>query len=462
MQNDLQRVTWREYVLVLLACVVATLAAFAYKFDVRFPYEDEFQYLGHGYSLFAFNTFAEVQDPAKALEENMFFPPLYPFFLSVLMHLDTTFANSVQCVLTWKFVSKETVCQPDYGIALWMQALLASLTMFFVWATSWRLSRNKKIAWIAVGLALISKVAFTYSNFFLTGALTLPLSAGFGWTLVRAWQDRDMRSAGLCGFFFALLVMTRAGWDYSLLVVLPSFFAIGLLSWSQKKWRAFLPLVVFVAVYGAALSPWMMRNYSQFETYSLTKSYGALSLTHRIPYNHMRFDEWAVSFIYWLPSFGDNLAAKLFDKERYDRLDFGSPNGFYTSERRFLRERYVENGAGRDLFTYYIEDEIVGNLAKHSFVSIAMVWRGMFVGKYWGLVAWLFAMPLLIYAMRKGWGALIVLSLPPLFNLGLAAFVSVSIPRYNTPLIPLLAFSMAYVGYNWYMKRKHGKENNVR
>ena len=446
----------------LLGCMVATLAAFAYKFDVRFPYEDEFQYLGHGYSLFAYNVFAEVQDPSKALEPNMFFPPLYPFFLSVLMHLDGTFASTVQCVLQWKFVTRETVCQPEYGIALWAQAVVASFTMFFVWATSWRLSRNKTIAWIAMGLALLSKVSFTYSNFFLTGTMTLALSAGFGWALVRAWQDRDIKSAIPCGIFFALLVMTRAGWDYALLVVVPVFIVIGILSWSQQKWRGFLPLVVFVAVYAAVLSPWMMRNHSQFDTYALTKSYGALSLTHRLPYNHMRLDEWAAAFIYWLPSFGDNLSAKLFDKEHYERLDFGSPNGFYTSERRFLSERYQQNGAGRDLFTYYIEDEIIGNLAKHSMVSIAMVWRGMFVGKYWGLVAWIFCLPLLIYALRKGWGALIVLSLPPIFNLGLASFVSVSIPRYNTPLIPLLAFSVAYIGYNWYMKRKTRKENHAR
>jgi len=125
------------------------------------------------------------------------------------------------------------------------------------------------------------------------------------------------------------------------------------------------------------------------------------------------------------------------DKKHYERLDFGSPIGFYTSERGVLSKRVAENIGDRDLFTYYIEDEIIGNLPKHSLVSLAMVWRGMFVGKKWGLVAWVFCLPLLIIAVRRRWGALIVLALPPIFMMGLSSFVSVSIPRYNLPLIPI-------------------------
>jgi hypothetical protein len=439
----------RELLIVAAISVLATAVMFYLKHPPRFPYADEYEYLGYAFGLHHFDVFARVTNPNTMPSADMYFPPLYPYFLALLMDMDDTFSAATQCFLNNLFVVggvvTESGCAPRYGIIIPAQILIGGLVPLFVWGTAWRLSGSTKIAVMAAILAFTSRSHPYYANHFLTEALTLPLAAALGWAMVAAWQDRTAKTAAMSAALFGMLVLTRAGWSYALLVIVPIFVCMGMVSWRARGMRAFMPLVVFGVVYGAVLSPWIIRNTAMFDTPALTGGYGATALMHRLPYNRMTDDEFVVAFIYWLPDFGDTLAAKLFPPEHYQRLNFGYAEGFYTSEQRaFAVEANAKRG-DQDMFDYLIEHEILGNLTQHVTVTLAMVWRGMFVAKYWGLVTWLFFLPLLIYGLYRRWGGLIVLALPPLFMLGLNAFVSVSIPRYNLPLIPVMAFSMAYV-----------------
>ncbi len=451
---DSHKIPAREALVVAIVSVVVTGLLFYLKYPPRLPYADEFEYLGYAFGIHKFGVFGQVSsDTTLAPGASMFFPPLYPHFLAALMAADQTFAATTSCVLInigggADGAITTSGCDPRYGLAIPVQVLIAGLVPFFIWATARRLSGSTSIAVIAALLALAARSYVYYANHFLTEALTLPLAAALGWAMVAAWQDRTSRAVVVSAVCFGLLVLTRAGWSYAALVIIPIFLWMGVMSWRACGARAFLPAIFFVMATTAILSPWIIRNAVLFDTPALTGGYGAKALMHRLPYNRMTNDEWKAAFVYWLPDFGDSLAARIFPKEQYQRLDFGYPNGFYTSERlAFAAEVEVKRG-GQDIFDYLIEQEIMGNLGKHIMVTLAMVWRGMFAAKYLGLIGWIFFLPLFIFALHRRWAALIVLALPPLFMLGLNAFVSVSIPRYNLPLIPVLAFSIAYVMVN--------------
>lgn len=436
----------------------------------RLPFADEFEYLGYAFGVYEFGVFGQVSsNTALAPTASMFFPPLYPYFLATIMFFDHEFAAATECVLRNIGARSDgantiTGCVPSYGSAIPLQVLIAGTTPVFVWATARRLSGSMAVAVFAAVLAFATKKYGYYANHFLTEALSLPLAAAFGWASVVVWQDRKLRSAVICAIFFGLLILTRAGWVYTALVVIPCFIWLGFISWRGYGPWAFSPLLFFTITVLAVLSPWIVRNVVVFDSPALTSGYGAKALLHRLPYNRMNSDEFKAAFIYWLPHFGDSLAAKLFHEEQYRRLDFAYPDGFYAKERLAFAEEVTAKQGDQSMFDYLFENEIIGNLEKHVTVTIAMVWRGMFVVGYWGIGTWMFFFPLLIMAVYQRWGAFIVLALPPLFMLGLNGFVSVSIHRYNMPLIPILAFSLSYgllhVIPQWHRKRVKREYND--
>ncbi len=452
LQEERQQISRRSYALAAFVCVVAALVIFLTKTAPRLPYADEFEYLGYALGLYKFGVFGQVVDPAIAPQASMFFPPVIPYFYAFFMYLSDTFVQTFECALqhtqpgaTGSFTTDGSVCTPQYGPVLYVQAMLSGLTIFFVWACAARISGSVKIASFAAVLALLTKDSYQYANYFLTENITLFLSAAFGWSLLCVWQEKTVKRALICAVVFGFLVLTRAGWNYALLVIVPVFLLMAGLKWKKQGLSAFLPLGVFVVGFTVILSPWLVRNWVTFDKSALTASYGDKILSHRLPYNRMTGDEMLAAYVYWLPDFGDDLAAKLFSKESYERLDFGSKNGFYQGTRYDMLRDIDEKRGSQDRYSYMLEHEVLGNLGKHVAVTMAMVWRGMFIGKYWGLVAWCFALPLLLVALYRRWGDVLVLALPPIFMMGLSAFVSVSIPRYNIDLIPFLAFATAYV-----------------
>jgi uncharacterized protein involved in cysteine biosynthesis len=78
------------------------------------------------------------------------------------------------------------------------------------------------------------------------------------------------------------------------------------------------------------------------------------------------------------------------------------------------------------------------------------------VGKYFGLFGAMFWLPVLITAARHRAWIWLAYGAPALFLLGLQAFVSVSIPRYNLAVVPCMAIAGAVVLVHWaqYLRRR--------
>lgn len=199
---------------------------------------------------------------------------------------------------------------------------------------------------------------------------------------------------------------------------------------------------------GLAIAPYLIRNMIQLDSPAFTGGYGGVILAQRIAFDLMRPDEWLAALIYWLPDFGDSLAATLFDPESYRRLAFAAPDGFYAIGNGPLMEAArarQEAGGGGSLTGVLIRDWVLERPLTHLAVTVPLFLRGLWVGQLAGLIALVLAVPMGIRLARRGAAAgLCWLALPFLLLAGLHAGATINIPRYNLGITVVHAAIFGY------------------
>jgi hypothetical protein len=112
----------------------------------------------------------------------------------------------------------------------------------------------------------------------------------------------------------------------------------------------------------------------------------------------MSWREFLVSWIYWLPDFGDNLAADLFPAEYWQRLDFDHPDGFYRLGGSEIRDMvYAMAPTDQARVSFLFKDFILAEPLQHVLVTFALAWRGMLISKYFSLLGVLTLGPAIVY-----------------------------------------------------------------
>jgi len=100
------------------------------------------------------------------------------------------------------------------------------------------------------------------------------------------------------------------------------------------------------------------------------------------------------------------------------------------------------------------DDGVLGDLiingvlrdpVKHAAVSMALAWRGLFIAKYWGVAGFAAFIFAAVHTLRRRNRPLVLTSLPAWFMVAAHAGASVSIARYNLPLMSVFGLAMAYV-----------------
>jgi len=371
--------------------------------------------------------------------------PGYPAFLSLFAVADPVLNATLRCL-----VDPSAACGLDGLTRLFaVQGCLAALSTFFVFLAAGRLTGDRRAAWLALVLVLATKMNAGYASQVLTEALAFFFLFLFAWLLsLVATADRPTwPAAALAGLALAATVLVRP--SYGLLVY---FMAAALFLWAL--WPRRLGPVRAAGLAGAftggafvMLAPWVARNAVVAGIAAITAGTNESVLIERLAYNAMTWREWAVSFVYWMPDFGDDLAKALFPRDAYIRLSWYDPGSFYSMGRgdhaRTLREAAWASG---DAFGYLVRNHLLDDLPKHVMVTLALAWRGMWAGKYLG-VAGAVLLPVCVWVLaRRGRAASLLLwSLPSVFMLGLYAFATVNVVRYNDPLIALYALSVAVV-----------------
>jgi hypothetical protein len=402
------------------------------------PIYDALRYIEYAVNIEEHNTFGLGKNSPNKIIPGNENTPLYPLFLATVIKFDDNLKKSLLCLLK----SRDESCQLQLKSIINTQSFLIVITLCSIWLTTLILTTSTFTAWTAAIFALLSGELFYFSNRLLTESLIIPLFSTFVLALCLAYKTKQLRYHAISAFLLGLLTLTRPEYHYLFLAMFTSQILFCLLRKNTFLWKSLL--LVFVSYY-AIVGPWQARNYHHFDNPSLTGNYGGIILAYRTAYNEMSWAEWAVSFVYWFPDCGDSISKKIFPEKYYEKLTFDKGSYFLSGTEKLMKKIKAETDTPDQALDYLLKNEVIGNLFKHSMVTIPLFWRGIFVSKYWGVIG-LFCFTIIVFRFRDPVNQkLIFLSLPAWFLAFLHAFISVNMPRYNLVLIPFYSISIAIV-----------------
>ena len=411
------------------------------------PHSDALAYLNialdiHDTGTFTDGDFNGVANKAGPNDEGMFFSPLYPFFLSLIMKFDTDFYQMSTCLT--ENISLDKICDVHIGGLIIAQGIIAIVSLLLVWTSALIVTGKKSIAWVSMIFASLAECYSYYAALALNENLVFPLFTLFCLLLVLGFKKRKWQIIFLAGIVLGLTALTRPSFPY--VAYTSCFIAILLAAWIMlrglKNYNTPALLMIFFMGYVVSVTPWIIRNGITLGEYAISSGYAPFILVQRAAYNEMTGKEFAASFVYGLPDFGDTLAKKLFHEENYKRFRYSEPSGFYRQGNGEFKENAIrEAGGDENLLKYLLETSIFGNAIKHILVTFSLVWSGMWVSKYWGLITIPIFLAVLGKSIYNKNYNLLIYALPAWFMLGFNAFTSVNVVRYNLILIPCLAIA---------------------
>lgn len=402
---------------------------------------DDLRYISYAVSLHKHGVFGllgkNINETPSPGNSNA---PLYPIFIASIMTLDQNFADSLMCT---HIGGKYAECAQDFNTFFIAQSAMSLLCLFFIYMLAYRFTHSKSIAWLAALCALASGVFQEFSFIFMTEILVLPLFSALLLFCLILYQKNKIIWVIPIGLILAALTLVRPSYLYLFYGFILCF--VGL--WAYKRnWHSALKAFILTCAFIIAVLPWAIRNKIQFDTYALTTGeYAEAILIQRTNYNQMTWPEIGVTMIYWLPDFGDSLAQRIFPPKWHEKLGWGEDTYYTQGYQNKIVELSEELGSKDRILKHLVHKEIL--TVKHFAVSIPLAIRGIFISKYWGLIGFFSFVTLAYHTIRQRNFSLLIISMPLFFMVAFHAGLSVSIPRYNLPLIALYALCMA-----WYIK----------
>lgn len=413
------------------------------------PELDARRYTDYALNLVDFETFGLTgSNREKSPTPGNANSPLYPGFLAVAMYLDPGLADSLRCEMSTNDVAlpHPSMCSSNYASITALQLGIAAIALLCIWLTTQQLFGRLTISWLAVILIL----ATTKQNFFahrlLTENLVLLFFAVLMLALTLALQRDQHRWWSLVGIALALLALTRP--EYLYLFYAFAVLAVIVTLWFLRRSDLFhqctrIATLIFSAI--IVLSPWMARNYHHFGSMALTGGYGDQTIAYRAAYNEMNEQEWKAAFIYWLPGYGEQFAAKYLPPESYKKLGTDANSYLYKEGMEIFEQGLAAVDGDRTLLTgYLLRTEILEKPIAHLLSSVPLAWRGVLTGKYLAVLGLPCFVFLLFFAIKMKHFVIVALSFPALLMIALYAGVSVSIPRYNIYLIYYYGIATAW------------------
>ncbi len=442
------------------AVTLAVMAAVVASQDSRLPVADEYSYLGTAYQLASHGVFAPYDAGGARTAPFMAQTPLTPFVIAGMIRLDGDFKDTLGCLLSALNSEQSDVssCPPDYGLVIPAQTFLMTVAASLVWLIAQYCGATPIVRSLALGLALFSEQYFYFARHFLTDTYILLFVSIFIFGLTRAYRvdrapnDRTL-SLAIAGAGLGLCALTREGYTV-LCVAVPLALFLGHI-WAARHERigprlasAIRPTLSLAIACVIIVSPWLARNVILFDSLAIVNGHGSHVIIERVSYNDMTWREWAAAWVFWLPDFGDKLGPALFGAEAVERLRWFGNGSFYTVGNGPLSTdlKAEAAAAAEPVLPYILKTYVFGDLLNHVRVTLVLVWRGLWIGNYFGLVGHALAVFGVWHLYRSGrLPVLLCIAVPAAFMTGLHAFVSVSIPRYNLIQLPYLAVLSAIV-----------------
>lgn len=425
--------------LLLAVLVLALGVGFATRSTEHRFQGDDLRYIDYAVSLNQYGVFGLGHGAEGTPPPGNANAPLYPMMIAAFMAVDPAFAESLTCV---HFNGPEAGCPENFDRFLVFQTGLALVCLVLIYLTAVRFSGRRVDGWLAALLAAGTGLPSEFANAFLTEILVLTEFCALLLFCLNLYKTGQRRWVVAIALTLAMLTLTRPSYLY-LAYGFMAFF-LGLMAARPRAWRAgLLRAVVLAAVFTLAVAPWALRNKIQFDSFALTSGgYAEAILVQRINYNQMSWPEVGAAMIYWLPDFGDSLGEAIFPAAWTERLGWNDQSYYAQGYNTRIDQLTAELGGRDRILGYLIRNDVL--TLKHAAVTLALAIRGMFVAKYWGMAGFLATLVLLIHTIRRGDYSLVVIALPLMFMVGFHAAISVSIPRYNVPLVALYALSMGW------------------
>ncbi len=438
---------WLAAAVVAVACILFGLGTLR-PASVR-DY-DQPLYLGIASDLLQTGVFTNGRQSLGAAEPGAYTAPLYPALIAALAALDTPLADTAHCVRAAADLASVAACPDSLGILVPIQTVLAAGTLLLVWRSTLALGGNAAAAWCALLAAGLGTTELAvYARTAMTEALSVPLSAGAGLLLVLLVRSPGWWLAAGLGLTLGLLTLTRP--EYLYLAA-----AIGLVgaALSVARRRAGPRMLAAGLVAAAVVLPWSVRNDRLFGTMAPTYGYAGFILEQRMAYQAMTPAEWGAEWLYALPGFGPALARDLFPTAVArlgweDRADTFYMVGNTTGVQAL--QAAAPNPA--DQVAYLLHRNVWSQPLWFAAVTLVMAWKGLWVRKYFSLVAVPFFAVMVWGAVRRRDWVRLSFVLPPLFILALHAATSVATPRYSLMLIPAYAASFGLAAGPWLQRR---------
>lgn len=430
---------------IAIALTVALLVFQGQRFDdPEYPTADALRYVDYAVNIIEHGVFGLSgtvrAEPAVPGNANT---PVYPFWLAAVAMVDADTRATLACLAREAHGTQACDIRLDSLYAA--QLALVGLTMLITWWTALRLFASQAPAWAALVALAFSRDLVFYAHRLLTEALVVPLLVLGAFAVAMMARTGHARYALLCGAAFAAAALTRPGAEY--LVV----FGVACLLVAALVARRIAPARHAVAIalaFAVVVAPWSARNLHALGTAQLTSGYGGFILAQRVAYNDLSAAEVLAASVYWLPDFGDSLARDLFPAQLTARLGSG-PGTIYGELAPALYEATLaEVGDPAAVSGTLIREQVLGNPVGQAMSTVPLLVRGVFPGRYFGLLGFVCAVLLCVRAVRRQDWPVLGWALAPVALAVLFASVSVSIPRYNLALLPLYA-----VGIGWLLTR---------
>ena len=441
---------------ILFAVVIISYQMFSQPLST--PVADAVGYLNVAFNLDVYGVYSSTytQLSADPLSHNIFFTPLYPAFLTLAAKLSPAFSDYACCIVSARgqpLSEVSLLCPHRVNLALIFQLVLAVLSGVLAYIAAHLISHRRSCAWLAMILVLATGEYAYYATLYLTEILVFPLFTVLTIFLVCAWRKPSLWAWAAVGVTLALLTLLRPSFVYLAYFVLLCHVVYFILPNWRRPAIGISQTAAGVAAFALFAGPWVIINWLILGTPAISDGYASFIFVQRIAYNAMTLGEWLVSWVYWLPDFGDSWASRFFSPDLYNRLTFAHPDSFYTVGNTVLRAETLEAAGGpSNHLDYLLSEYLFADFWKHVLVTFALAWRGIWISKYPGAIMLLLFVPVLVMLIRRRRYELMVFFLPSLFMLGFHAFVSVSISRYNLVMLPALAIGSS-VPLAWLARR---------
>ena len=350
------------FVLVLLIMV---------RITPRPPVPDGFARYAYGVSEFGVYGPADGSEHAPA--PSMGRAPLYPWFLTLFVALDSQYREYLSCHYQHSGNCGDLPVSPRVG-----DLILGLLSIIPLYFTARRLGASERTTYVSLFVLMGIWLPWTYMHG-VSESIALPLHALLTYMTVRFLFDSSQRQFKLVigiGLVLGLLALGRFAYQFYIpILMIVVFFAYR----SDKRHaitRRLIAVVLLLVGFAGVTGPWYFRNYQHFGVVSLGSSGSTGVIVARVHYNRMNPAEYAASFLYWFPFVGEKIAVRILPEAAWARLNTDNPDGFRQRSQMYRRE-LGQQGYSRTDIRRIAQAEVVKHWPKHLFVSIPFVVRGL-------------------------------------------------------------------------------------